>query len=577
MNTETQNAPFNPGLEYAELLTRKHAFRLAALIAFLMSSYFVVGYLAGNLQFWTWNLAQWMNGLVGIGITGTMTAYQFILYGRGDSKKATGMTILATCVAVGFSLLSEVGQGMERDHIRMETKSQQSPTYQAVINQIQEGAGAVQGHPYSARLESAEMKLARCVANRDAGKGGIWKDCTQSEARLKSVQAQIKDWYARAEQTTIGLVGTAQGMEKDDSNYHPLVNLVKGWFGVLPVTASFWVSFVLIAFFEFAFHYLGRAYAEQRALLTAHGYDITNKKRVMPRKADGTTYRPILSEPELKAEPQKKSELTEKQRQANREAWRKAFEARGLPHDDDPALWGDASESTINNILGKLPEPEPTKSKEPDEGNALPSNVSDLSQKRFFQLLYTDVRKKVLTGECEPTVRPVTNAVTDTVNSRAEKLGLKKDVFGKPQRQKLAETILMKLELEGVTERNQNAGIGLPKFVLADRYAKRLDSTRQLGIPSQSSDLDSDLAKVSNSLYPSWVDAIKQGAVTTAKAATQRFIWKHSVKPDDSEGLTANETAKIWQAWKKRGAEEGALLKNPAYKPGNRKPEYLPA
>lgn len=90
-------------------------------------------------------------------------------------------------------------------------------------------------------------------------------------------------------------------------------------------------------------------------------------------------------------------------------------------------------------------------------------------------------------------------------------------------------------------------------------------------------DLNSNLAKVSDSLYPSWVDAIKQGTVTTAKAATQKFIWKHSVKPDDSEGLTANETAKIWQAWKKRGAEEGALLKNPAYKPGNRKPEYLPA
>lgn len=272
---------FNAGYEYAEFLTRKRFFHLAAAMAFLMSSYFVVGYLAGNILIWTWDISQWMNGIVGIGITGTMTGFQLILYSQGDVKKASAMTVLATIVAVSFSLLSEVGQGMERDHIRMETKSAQSGTYQAVQQQIANGAGAVGGHPYSAALASAEMKLARCHDNVASGK---WKDCVKSTARVKSIKAQIDDYYARAGTATIGLIQESKKLEKDENNYHPLVNLMRDWFAVSGVFGSFMIAFFMIALFEFAFHYLGKAYAYQRDRLVAHGYDVTNKKRIIPNK-----------------------------------------------------------------------------------------------------------------------------------------------------------------------------------------------------------------------------------------------------------------------------------------------------
>ena len=134
---------FNVGIAYAEYKHRRAAFILAAIVAFTMSSYFVVGYLAGDLLFWVWDIAQGMNGAVGIGICAVMTAYQFILYSQGDMKGGRKATLLAVCVAVGFSLLSEVGQGMERDHVRMESKSQQSPTYQAIVGKITNTTGPV--------------------------------------------------------------------------------------------------------------------------------------------------------------------------------------------------------------------------------------------------------------------------------------------------------------------------------------------------------------------------------------------------------------------------------------------------
>ena len=81
-------------------------------------------------------------------------------------------------------------------------------------------------------------------------------------------------------------------MEKDESNYHPLVNLIRESMATTGTVASFLLSLLLISFFEYAFHYLGGQYAEQRALLLCHGYDITRQQRQPPRLADGTFHRP---------------------------------------------------------------------------------------------------------------------------------------------------------------------------------------------------------------------------------------------------------------------------------------------
>lgn len=100
--------------------------------------------------------------------------------------------------------------------------------------------------------------------------------------------------------------------------------------------------------------------------------------------------------------------------------------------------------------------------------------------------------------------------------------------------------------------------------------------TSQLGIPSQSSDtsqLDSQLKAIADKLYPAWRDAVKNRQITHAKAATQKFIWKHYGK--GKETPTANEAARIWAEWKSRGKGDGLLKLNPKYQPGNRKPEFI--
>lgn len=282
---------FNAGLAYSDFKQRQFFYILAAFVAFTMSSYFVVGYLAGSLHPWTWDSGQWMNAFVGIGITAVMTGYQFVLYSQGNVDGGKKATIIAVCVAVGFSLLSEIGQGMERDNIRMETKSQESPTYKAAVAALGNlsGSSSIGASPYAADIASAQMKYNQCMERLAKGKE---PHCEGSRGRLESYQQQEAAWSDRASATSTNtasaLLDKAKWLEKDETNYHPLVNLIRETFGASGTVGSFLLSLVLISFFEYAFHYLGGAYAKAREYLMQNGYDVTRRLRQPPRKHDGS-------------------------------------------------------------------------------------------------------------------------------------------------------------------------------------------------------------------------------------------------------------------------------------------------
>ena len=281
---KNENKPFNAGLAYAEYKQRQLSFIIAAITAFLMSAYFVVGYFAGHLRIMEWDGSQWAQAIPSVGLVAVMTAYQFFLYSKGDNAGGKTATIVAVCVAVGFSLLSEIGQGMERDNIRMETKSQESPTYKAVIAAIGGSAGASY-NPYSADLQTAEMKLAQCQARLAQGKE---KHCDGAAARVEAVNKMIASGNASDQAKALALASTAKTMERDEKNYHPLVNFIREVFGAGGTVASFLLSLTLISMFEYAFHYLGGQFSAAREYLLAHGYDVTRKLRQPPRQFDGS-------------------------------------------------------------------------------------------------------------------------------------------------------------------------------------------------------------------------------------------------------------------------------------------------
>lgn len=111
-------------------------------------------------------------------------------------------------------------------------------------------------------------------------------------------------------------------------------------------------------------------------------------------------------------------------------------------------------------------------------------------------------------------------------------------------------------------------------------------ATRRLGIPSHPSpleatrtdsetSLDDRLKRVSDELYHAWIQAIKAKEITSAKEPTQKFIWKHDQRGDGLTVLSANETQRIWIEWQSRALNDGVLIANPKYQPGNRQAKYL--
>ncbi|MGB1012391.1 MAG: hypothetical protein ACPGVP_21935 [Thiolinea sp.] len=467
-----QTAIFNPGLAYAEYNQRKAAYVLAALVAFFMSSYFVVGYLAGDLLFWGWDISQTMNGVVGIGICAVMTSYQFILYAQGDITGGRKATIVAVCVAVGFSLLSEVGQGMERDHIRMEAKSIESPTYQAIVGRISAAASGPVAHPYSAQLERAGMKLARCQEKVSAGE---WEDCVESTARLQSVKKSITEFYQQNQQHAVTLANTAKTLEKDESNYHPLVNLIKSAINSTGVFASFILSLILIGFFEYAFHYLGRQLAAKKSELLQHGYDVTRRNRKTPKAFNinqdnnspappENTWNDELSKHQLDSPADDALNQSADPEQAQRIIER----GQSVP-DTVPTPTGSASGTLSPESVGTVQNGEKRDVTDPES----------IRNSAYFKLIYAEIFKLVVSREIKPTVRPVTGAVTTMVRDKSHLLGIQSVILTKPIRQMIAQLILEKMENKGVVYRNPEGGVGKPKYLLSEKYRKQIVGTEE--------------------------------------------------------------------------------------------------
>ncbi|MEZ5449717.1 MAG: hypothetical protein R3E89_12290, partial [Thiolinea sp.] len=313
--------------------------------------------------------------------------------------------------------------GMSRDEIRMETKSLNSPTYQAVVNSISSAANSSYT-PYSGDLQAAQSRLATC---RKRVEQGIYRDCAESEARVQAVREMIAQANASKASRALALASTAKSMERDENNYHPLVNLIRSTFGWAGIVASFALSITIIVFFEYAFHYLGRRFAEARDHL-----DTTRRIRKTPTRLQAML-----------------NEVHDLERQQDRLRAERERANRPVP----------GAESVQRT----------------------PYTLSA----RSIETVYREVRQQVIAAAIKPTVRPVTEVIAQVVREHAQRFGVKSGAVPQPYRQQLACELLERLAGEGVLIDNPNGGVGKPKYVLAGKYrAGTLDSEEdQLDMP----------------------------------------------------------------------------------------------
>lgn len=433
---------------------------LAAFAAFLASAFFVVKYFAGGeMDPPNWTGEQWANAMLGLGITAVITAAQAFLYASGYKGPAA---IVATVIVVFFGLFSEISQSMEREDATVRERSEGSPVFQAALGSIQNlsiQAAAPSGA--TTQLAAARGKLARHEAELAACRAKYRTDTriqqcehyehdkiAEAHGELAAAEAAASSSATVVGSALSAVITQAKTLEYDEDKHYAMIRLLKDLFNIGGIWASFLFAVIIIGTFEYAFHFVGSYVADHRRALLLMGRD--TRGELIQADTNALAVRGGVTGANLNGIPQDFGN-TERDQYLNQ-------------------ITPERTELTdVGNVRIRTEADTPEASRlDPPE-----AKVRDLTRERFFKLIYTEVRSRILNGDVKPTVRPVTDAVTDVIRHHTKALGLQPSLIGKPERQKIAEKILEKLERETVLELNPQQGVGKPKYLLASRWANQ--------------------------------------------------------------------------------------------------------
>lgn len=431
---------------------------IAAVAAFLASAFFVVKYfVGGTMTPETWTIEQWLNAALGLGITAVITAAQAFLYASGYKGAAA---MIATFIVVFFGLFSEISQSMEREDYTVRHRSENSEVFKATVQSITQVSTQLNSiTPEHRAYADAQSQLrywqalkAQKAADHNAVKysnNTIERYIADYQRQVTTLQTQVQ--LADNSRATLltNAVQQAKALEYDEDKHYAIIRLIKEGFGVTAIWASFIFSFIIIGTFEYAFHFVGNFVANHRRALWLLGRDSTGE----------------LIE-------------TAAQSQANMN------NDQGIPRDYGNDLRDEYLDYVTPERKQRLDEVETKRTTTPhtqaakdianNTASETSAKVTDITQERFFKILYAEVRDRIEHGEVRPTVRPVTDLVTEIVRHQASLLGLKPSALGKPQRQEMAEQMLLRLEKDGVIIPNEEGGNGKAKYLLAPKYQQKL-------------------------------------------------------------------------------------------------------
>ncbi|MGB0845822.1 MAG: hypothetical protein ACPGSM_03810 [Thiolinea sp.] len=441
---------------------------VAALAAFLASAFFVVKYfVGGEMTPDLWSSEQWMNAFLGLGITAVITAAQAFLYSSGYKGHAA---LIATFVVVFFGVFSEVSQSMEREDATVRSRSENSAVFQATLGSIStlSSAPSISSAAASelARARQKAMEIQTRIDNKNRCKScetltfrRLRTMLTDANGRVAAAQARA-DMEMKAATTANAValqsaISTAKQLEYDEDKHYAMIRLLKSLFGVTGIWASFLFSIIIIGTFEYAFHFVGAYVADHKSALLMLGRDTQG------RRLDNANPVPAAADMQ---------------------------EGKGpIPQDHGNNLREEYLDWVSPDRVGQAANEQATDApavKVAREDTA--DKANDFTRKRFYKLIYTEVRNLILNGDIKPTVRPVTDAVTTIIRHKSHLLGIKPSMMGKPQRQQIAQSILEHLEQETVVMRNKEGGVGKPKYVLAPQYIDAIKHSRdKTQVPEQ--------------------------------------------------------------------------------------------
>jgi hypothetical protein len=426
---------------------------VSAAAAFAASFMFVGGvWLGADWNPDHWETEQWVAVGIALLMVGGITAGQYFSYDSGIKSR---LMIFAKAVVILFALGSEVSQTMEREAETVRNRSADSAVFKATVGAIQSATNApVQVSPALADAQAdaatAQVEIEACERHRAKGQARVDKCLRIERGNLAAAQARIQAMKdaatttAQANQSTaLAMVEQAKALQFDDNQRFQGIQFIQKILGVSAIVAAFIFAFGIIGTFEAMFWLLGVLRgAISTALksfgLTAEGKLIADEYREMGLMQEETPAPPPApKQPHNQYTPSQSVGFSPSPTLANFNQYKQS--GHPVPAAAASADW----------LADKL------------------SGKGSVDQ-RVFKLLYTEIRAQVMAGELKPAIRPVMEAITTIARKCG---GVPASLLDAPQRQQLAQAILLKLEQDGITARNPESSIGQPRYILSPKYS----------------------------------------------------------------------------------------------------------
>ncbi len=242
---------------------------IAAAASFLASAMSVVKYMAGgSLAPLSWTGEQTISAVIGVLLVALVVAGETFLFSSGYRG---WIMITFSAVFIFFGGFTEISQAMERESEGVSIRSQASPAYQAAIKSIGDLSRQAQrpvSNPYALQISEQAQVVARCESRVKEGKE---KHCKGDTAKLNALKEQANAAMSAtsaasfsALQTTLS---TAKQWENDEEQHYAMIKLLKHYFNVTAIQATFFFTFIIIATFRVSFFWIGDQTAAYRQAL----------------------------------------------------------------------------------------------------------------------------------------------------------------------------------------------------------------------------------------------------------------------------------------------------------------------
>jgi hypothetical protein len=391
--------------------------------------------------------------------------YEDIAIHRSEGYKLKPSQIVAMGLFLTSGLLFELFSTSNNQQHIANSAAENSAMFKSVSgSDVSLSAGST---ALTQDLQAAQMRLADCnVRKAKAEAKGKTYDCAQSEANLAAVRESMAMSNQLAQQTNAqALEAKTDAMLKVREHFDkPMFQVIGKAMGTDNNTGMMIVIGVLIFIFECQHIMALFAYANALRRMKSKGGNIASDK---PRSnQDAYNVAPALSAfDSAKMSVAEYAQKVESGLKASPEII--ANEYARAQHGRNQAM------ETMSNAALKI-------------GN----KIDDMTRERFFKLIYTELRARILNGDLQPETQPATDAVMGVIQHHTKTLGLQPATLGKADCQKIAKNILEKLNKEGVI---QSSGNG---YAVADKWRSDAPVIKSVTGFKQSPDQAANVSKL---------------------------------------------------------------------------------